>query len=336
MSIEVPEMIIVLTSIYETLKNEEGIDMNIVLQVDLCLNWLLNLFDNLRTGQLRVQQFKLGILILCGGPQTGKYIHMFNLLGTSGGGDDPSANRLTPSHLGLLLLDCMNLPRVFGEIASFGGSNIEPSVRGCFAMISKKEGTDKISDQQQITCKDFLKWLKQEPQCLVWLPVLHRLVAAESAKHNIKCKTCSVYPIIGFRYHCLKCFNFDMCQNCFFTGKLDSKKKSKGHKAEHPMQEYCTSTGTSDNIKIFGKAVKNSFRRKKYFKKKQQKLSYLPIQSVTEGDLSALTGNSLSPNLSIGSGMVDRDATSEDGYRYVLPLIKYFHLEYYNFWFNLR
>ena len=97
------------------------------------------------------------------------------------------------------------------------------------------------------------------------------------------------------------------------------------------MQEYCTSTGTSDNIKIFGKAVKNSFRRKKYFKKKQQKLSYLPIQSVTEGDLSALTGNSLSPNLSIGSGMVDRDATSEDGYRYVLPLIKYFHLEYCNF-----
>ena len=81
------------------------------------------------------------------------------------------------------------------------------------------------------------------------------------------------------------------------------------------MQEYCTSTGTSDNIKIFGKSVKNSFRRKNYFKKKQQKLSYLPIQSVTEGDLSALTANSLSPNLSIGSGVFDRDASSEDGYR---------------------
>ena len=309
-------MIVVLTSIYETLKNEELVEMNMVLQVDLCLNWLLNLFDNLRTGQVRVQSFKLGVLILCGGPQTGKYIHMFNLLGAVGSSDDPTGNKMTPGHLGLLLLDCMQLPRVFGEIASFGGSNIEPSVRGCFLLAKEKEGTETPLDQQLITCKDFLRWLKQEPQCLVWLPVLHRLVAAESAKHNIKCKICYAHPIIGFRYHCLKCFNFDICQNCFFVGALDVKTQSKGHKSEHPMQEYCTSTGTSDNIKNFGKSVKNSFRRKKYFKKKQQKLSYLPIQSVTEGNLAALSANSLSPNLSIGSGGIDRDASSEDGYRY--------------------
>ena len=309
-----PEMIVILTSIYETLKNEESVEMNIVLQVDLCLNWLLNLFDNLRTGQIRVQSFKLGILILCGGPQTGKYIHMFNLLGSAGSTGDPFGNKMNPGHLGLLLLDCMQLPRVFGEIASFGGSNIEPSVRGCFSLVTNREGTDTPLDQEQITCKDFLRWLKQEPQCLVWLPVLHRLVAAESAKHNVKCKICHIYPIVGFRYHCLKCFNFDMCHNCFFAGTTGTK-GAKGHKAEHPMQEYCTSTGTSDNLKIFGKAVKNSFRRKNYFKKKQQKLAYLPIQSVTEGDLSAMSANSLSPNLSIGSGFGERDASSEDCYR---------------------
>ena len=34
---------------------------------------------------------------------------------------------------------------------------------------------------------------------------------------------------------------------------------------------------------IFGQSVRNSFRRKKYFDKKQQKLSYRPIQSVAEG-----------------------------------------------------
>jgi hypothetical protein len=37
------------------------------------------------------------------------------------------------------------------------------------------------------------------------------------------------------RYRCLKCFNFDMCQNCFFSGR-----KAKNHKLTHPMQEYCT------------------------------------------------------------------------------------------------
>ena len=35
------------------------------------------------------------------------------------------------------------------------------------------------------------------------------------------------------RYRCLKCFNYDLCQNCFFTGE-----RNKGHKLAHPMQEY--------------------------------------------------------------------------------------------------
>lgn len=108
----------------------------------------------------------------------------------------------------------------------------------------------------------FLSWLQQEPQSMVWLPVLHRLSAAETAKHQAKCNICKEYPIVGFRYdfsnhwllimgckwklyiihlnfffryRCLKCFNFDMCQNCFFSGR-----KAKNHKLTHPMQEYCT------------------------------------------------------------------------------------------------
>lgn len=46
----------------------------------------------------------------------------------------------------------------------------------------------------------FLSWLQQEPQSIVWLPVLHRLSAAESAKHQAKCNICKECPIIGFRY----------------------------------------------------------------------------------------------------------------------------------------
>ena len=37
--------------------------------------------------------------------------------------------------LGLLLHDCVQIPRQLGEVASFGGSNIEPSVRSCFTMV---------------------------------------------------------------------------------------------------------------------------------------------------------------------------------------------------------
>lgn len=49
-------------------------------------------------------------------------------------------NRLVDQRkLGLLLHDCIQLPRQLGEVAAFGGSNIEPSVRSCFA----KAGKDK-------------------------------------------------------------------------------------------------------------------------------------------------------------------------------------------------
>ena len=69
------------------------------------------------------------------------------------------------------------------------------------------------------------------------MPVLHRFIAAESARHQAKCNICKASPICGFRYRCLKCFNFDMCQNCFFAAKGG---RYKNHKMAHPMQEYCT------------------------------------------------------------------------------------------------
>lgn len=38
--------------------------------------------------------------------------------------------------LGLLLHDAIQIPRQLGEVAAFGGSNIEPSVRSCFQQVS--------------------------------------------------------------------------------------------------------------------------------------------------------------------------------------------------------
>ncbi|XP_059500478.1 dystrotelin-like [Stegostoma tigrinum] len=70
---------------------------------------------------------------------------------------------------------------------------------------------------------------------MVWLPVRHRVAAAETAKHQAKCNICKEYPIVGFRYRSLKHFNSDICQSCFFSGRT-----SKGHKLHCPMVEYCT------------------------------------------------------------------------------------------------
>ena len=52
-----------------------------------------------------------------------------------------------------------------GESQAFGGTNVEPSVRSCF---------EKAGDHEFIEALNFLNWMKQEPQSMVWLPVLHR------------------------------------------------------------------------------------------------------------------------------------------------------------------
>lgn len=282
MAIQVPEMVLVLSSIYEALYLEEPEDVDVPLCVDLSLNWLLNVYDSERKGQIRVLSFKVGVLILCRGTLTEKFLQLFKLVATD--------KKISQRQLGLLLFDAIQIPKVLGEVASFGGSNIEPSVRSCFSMGLSKDS----KPATHVDAKHFLKWVKQEPQALVWLPVLHRLASAEIAKHNAKCKVCHMSPIVGFRYHCTKCFNFDLCHNCFFVGKT-----AKGHKPDHPMHEYCTSTGASVNLKNLGQAFRNSFRSKKYFQKKQKKLGYLPVNSVLEGE--DFTSPTLSPNLSVES-----------------------------------
>uniref|UniRef100_A0A8D8ZRN6 Protein detached n=1 Tax=Cacopsylla melanoneura TaxID=428564 RepID=A0A8D8ZRN6_9HEMI len=261
--LDVSDMVSVLSSIFEQMMAENPSLVNVPLCLDLTINWILNVYDSQRTGQVRVLSFKVGIILLSKGHLEEKYRYLFRLIA------DP--NRLVDQRkLGLLLHDCIQLPRQLGEVASFGGSNIEPSVRSCF----EKAGKNK----HVIEAVHFLSWLQQEPQSIVWLPVLHRLSAAESAKHQARCNICKECPIIGFRYRCLKCFNFDMCQTCFFQGK-----KAKNHKLTHPMQEYCTTTTSGEDVRDFTRALRNKFKSKRYFKK-HPRVGYLPVQTVLEGD----------------------------------------------------
>ncbi|XP_058831030.1 dystrophin, isoforms A/C/F/G/H isoform X2 [Topomyia yanbarensis] len=262
--IDIPDMTTVLHSLYVTI---EPIDMAIML--DLAINWILNVYDSQRTGQIRVLSFKVGLILLCKGYLEEKYRYLFRLIADL-------EKKVDQRKLGLLLHDCIQVPRQLGEVAAFGGSNIEPSVRSCFERAGVNQSGEPL--ENAIEAHHFLNWLQHEPQSLVWLPVLHRLVAAETAKHQAKCNICKEYPIVGFRYRCLKCFNFDMCQSCFFLGR-----NAKNHKLSHPMHEYCTTTTSTEDVRDFTRALRNKFKSRKYFKK-HPRVGYLPVQSVLEGD----------------------------------------------------
>ncbi|XP_061423467.1 dystrophin-like isoform X5 [Lethenteron reissneri] len=230
---------------------------------DMALNWLLNVYDPSRTGKIRSLSLKVGLICLSKAPLEEKYKYLFRQVsGPGGGGCDQR-------QLGLLLHEAIQIPRQLGEVASFGGSNIEPSVRSCFQFANSRD---------MVEVGRFLEWMKLEPQSLVWLPVLHRVAASETAKHQAKCNICKECPIVGFRYRSLKHFNYDICQSCFFSGRT-----AKGHKLHYPMVEYCTPTTSGEDVRDFTRVLRNKFKSKRYFSK-HQRLGYLPVQTVLEGD----------------------------------------------------
>ena len=51
--------------------------------------------------------------------------------------DDTGA--VDKARLGLLLQQCVQVPRQLGESFSFGGSNVEPSVNSCFQQVYDAE-----------------------------------------------------------------------------------------------------------------------------------------------------------------------------------------------------
>uniref|UniRef100_A0A8C7GZI8 Utrophin-like n=1 Tax=Oncorhynchus kisutch TaxID=8019 RepID=A0A8C7GZI8_ONCKI len=270
----VPDVINCLTSIYDGLEQQHKDLVNVPLCVDMCLNWLLNVYDTGRSGKIRVLSMKIGLLSLSKGHLEEKYKYLFSQVASSG-------DKCDQRQLGLLLHDAIQIPRQLGEVAAFGGSNIEPSVRSCFQHVTNKV---------ELEPRQFVDWMRLEPQSVVWLPVLHRVAAAETAKHQAKCNICKECPIVGFRYRSLKHFNYDVCQSCFFSGRT-----AKGHKLNYPMVEYCTPTTSGEDMRDFTKVLKNKFRSKKYFAK-HPRLGYLPVQTVLDGDSMEML--SQSPQLS--------------------------------------
>ncbi|KFQ30480.1 Dystrophin-related protein 2, partial [Mesitornis unicolor] len=216
---DVVEVIHCLTALYERLEEERGILVNVPLCVDMSLNWLLNVFDSGRSGKMRALSFKTGIACLCGTEVKEKFQYLFSQVASAGGLCDQR-------HLGVLLHEAIQVPRQLGEVAAFGGSNVEPSIRSCFRFSNGKPA---------IEASQFLEWANLEPQSMVWLAVLHRVTMAEQVKHQTKCSVCRQCPIKGFRYRSLKQFNVDICQTCFLTGRA-----SKGNKLHYPIMEYYT------------------------------------------------------------------------------------------------
>ena len=64
-----------------------------------------------------------------------------------------SGSQCDQRHLGVLLHEAIQVPRQLGEVAAFGGSNVEPSVRSCFRFVSMELGREERRDEETKTGK---------------------------------------------------------------------------------------------------------------------------------------------------------------------------------------
>lgn len=81
--------------------------------------------------------------------------------------------------------------------------------------------------------------------------------------HPTICSACSTANFTGFRYKCLKCYNTNLCQNCFWTGR-----STNSHNAEkHSCKEYLNYKSPGKQL---GNSLKRSFRLKSSPKNKME------------------------------------------------------------------
>ncbi|XP_004386928.1 dystrobrevin alpha isoform X6 [Trichechus manatus latirostris] len=182
--------------------------------ISLLLNFLLAAFDPEGHGKISVFAVKMALATLCGGKIMDKLRYIFSMISDSSG-------VMIYGRYDQFLREVLKLPTAVFEGPSFGYT--EQSARSCF------------SQQKKVTLNGFLDTLMSDPppQCLVWLPLLHRLANVENVFHPVECSYCHSESMMGFRYRCQQCHNYQLCQDCFWRGHAGGS-----HSNQHQMKEY--------------------------------------------------------------------------------------------------
>ncbi|XP_044774796.1 dystrobrevin beta isoform X2 [Neomonachus schauinslandi] len=182
--------------------------------ISLLLNFMIAAYDSEGRGKLTVFSVKAMLATMCGGKMLDKLRYVFSQMSDSNG-------LMIFSKFDQFLKEVLKLPTAVFEGPSFGYT--EHSVCTCFPQ------------QKKIMLNMFLDTMMADPppQCLVWLPLMHRLAHVENVFHPVECSYCRCESMMGFRYRCQQCHNYQLCQNCFWRGHASGP-----HSNQHQMKEH--------------------------------------------------------------------------------------------------
>ncbi|KAF4520539.1 hypothetical protein B566_EDAN008738 [Ephemera danica] len=208
-----------------------------LVQVDACssllLNWLLAAYAVENVGRIRVFSIKVALATMCAGKLMDKLRYIFSQISDGNG-------HMIPLRFAEYLQEVLALPAAVYESPSFS--------------YSESLATSIFSGATKVTVNDFMDMMMSDPgpHCLVWLPLLHRLASVENVVHPMPCDACQREGFSGFRYRCQKCHNYQLCQDCFWRGRISGP-----HTNEHEVKEYTTYKSPSKQI---GHSLRKSFR----------------------------------------------------------------------------
>ncbi|KAM6180187.1 dystrobrevin beta isoform 5-T5 [Erethizon dorsatum] len=214
--INVSRLETVISSIYYQLNKRlpSTHQISVEQSISLLLNFMIAAYDSEGRGKLTVFSVKAMLATMCGGKMLDKLRYVFSQMSDSNG-------LMIFSKFDQFLKEVLKLPTAVFEGPSFGYT--EHSVRTCFPQ------------QKKIMLNMFLDTMMADPppQCLVWLPLMHRLAHVENVFHPVECSYCRCESMMGFRYRCQQCHNYQLCQNCFWRGHASGP-----HSNQHQMKEH--------------------------------------------------------------------------------------------------
>ncbi|XP_042080673.1 dystrobrevin, beta a [Haplochromis burtoni] len=178
----------------------------------LLVEFLLAAIECEPDSRLTVFSVKAMLATLCGGKLVDKLRYVFSQVSDSNG-------VLVLSKFDQFLREALKLPTAVYEGPSFGYT--QTLARSCFPQ------------QKRVMLNMFLDIVADPPQCLIWLPLMHRLANVEHVYHPVSCSYCRSNGMTGFRYRCLRCRGYQLCQNCFWRGNT-----SGSHSNKHQMKEH--------------------------------------------------------------------------------------------------
>ncbi|XP_041710606.1 dystrobrevin beta isoform X4 [Coregonus clupeaformis] len=214
--INVSRLETILSSIYYQLNKRLPTmhQINVEQSISLLLNFMVATYDSEGHGKLTIFSMKSMLATMCGGKIVDKLRYIFSQISDSNG-------VMVFAKFDQFLREVLKLPTAVFEGPSFGYT--EHSVRTCFPQ------------QKKILLNTFLDILMADPppQCLVWLPLMHRLANVENVFHPVECSYCRSESMMGFRYRCQQCHGYQLCQSCFWRGHANGP-----HSNQHQMKEH--------------------------------------------------------------------------------------------------